>query len=173
MGGNARLAHFYYAFGIVFLRRCYHQILGPRRRLLPTETVGGPCSQTFQRDSLTGIARVRRSCSHSLRPVGGSENKTTSFFGLQPLVAHAGVEDMPIYAPAYRSGDCPFVVKSDPGARRRMRTVSWWCSSRNCATAAREYGGVPFHFANDAPWLDVRRLKQEFRPWLSGEASLE
>jgi hypothetical protein len=33
MRGNARLAHFYYAFGIVFLRRCYHQILGPRRHL--------------------------------------------------------------------------------------------------------------------------------------------
>jgi hypothetical protein len=33
MGGNARLAHFYYAFGIVFLRCCYHQVLGPRRRL--------------------------------------------------------------------------------------------------------------------------------------------
>src|SRR6516165_4477538 len=33
MGGNARLAHSYYAFGIVFLRRCYHQIFGPRRRL--------------------------------------------------------------------------------------------------------------------------------------------
>ena len=25
------------------------------------------------------------------------------------------------------------------------------------ATAVREYGGVPFHFANDAPWPDVRR----------------
>src|SRR5262249_54947965 len=33
MGGNACLAHFYYAFRTVFLRRCYHQILGPRRRL--------------------------------------------------------------------------------------------------------------------------------------------
>src|SRR5215510_1821343 len=41
MGGNARLAHFYYAFGIVFLRRCYHQILRPRRRL--SEFANGFC----------------------------------------------------------------------------------------------------------------------------------
>jgi hypothetical protein len=27
--------------------------------------------------------------------------------------------------------------------------------------------------ANDAPWLDVRRLKQEFRPWLRGELGHE
>jgi hypothetical protein len=52
------------------------------------------------------------------------KNQTTSFFGLQPLVALADVEDRPIYVPAYRSGDRPFDVKLDPGARRRMRTVS-------------------------------------------------
>jgi hypothetical protein len=43
------------------------------------------------------------------------ENQTTSFFGLQSLVAHADVEDRPIYVPAYRSGDRPFDVKLDPG----------------------------------------------------------
>jgi hypothetical protein len=29
--GDARLAHFYHAFRMAFLRRCNHQILGPRR----------------------------------------------------------------------------------------------------------------------------------------------
>src|SRR5262252_3813408 len=33
MSGDARLAYFYHAFGIAFLRRCYHRILGPRRHL--------------------------------------------------------------------------------------------------------------------------------------------
>ena len=41
MGSNARLAHFYYAFGIVFLWRCYYQILGPRCRL--SEFANGLC----------------------------------------------------------------------------------------------------------------------------------
>jgi hypothetical protein len=33
MSGDAQLAHFYYAFGIVFLWRCYYQILRPRCHL--------------------------------------------------------------------------------------------------------------------------------------------
>jgi hypothetical protein len=33
MSSDARLAHFYNTFGMAFLRRCYHQILGPRRYL--------------------------------------------------------------------------------------------------------------------------------------------
>jgi hypothetical protein len=33
MSGDARLVYFYHAFGMAFLRRCYHQILGPRRYL--------------------------------------------------------------------------------------------------------------------------------------------
>jgi hypothetical protein len=33
MSGDARLAYVYHAFGMAFLRRCYHQILGPRRYL--------------------------------------------------------------------------------------------------------------------------------------------
>jgi hypothetical protein len=33
MSGDARLAHFYHAFRMAFLRRYYHQILGPRRHL--------------------------------------------------------------------------------------------------------------------------------------------
>ena len=62
--------------------------------------------------------------SYGLRPIGGLENQTTFFFGLQLFVAHADVEDRPIYAPAYRSGDYPLDVKLDLDARRRMRTVS-------------------------------------------------
>src|SRR6516165_727762 len=64
------------------------------------------------------------SCPTSLSALGRLKNQTTSFFGLQPLVAHADVGDGPIYVPAYRSGERPFDVKLDPGARRRMRTVS-------------------------------------------------
>jgi len=41
MSGDTRPAHFYYAFGIVFLRRCYYQILGPRCRL--QEFANGLC----------------------------------------------------------------------------------------------------------------------------------
>src|SRR6516165_341833 len=68
--------------------------------------------------------------SYGVRSIGGLENQTTSFFGFQPSVPHAGVEDTHICVLACRSGDCPLYVKLDPGARRRMRTVSWWCSSR-------------------------------------------
>jgi hypothetical protein len=52
------------------------------------------------------FSRLPFRCSRSLRPVGGLENQTTSFFHLQPFVAHADVEDRPIYVPAYRSVDC-------------------------------------------------------------------
>ncbi len=45
--------------------------------------------------------------------------------GRRPPVAHAVVEDRPIYGPAYRTGACPFDMKLTPGARRRMRTVGW------------------------------------------------
>ena len=55
------------------------------------------------------------------------KNQTTSLIGFRSPVAQAGVEDRPIYAPAYRTGACPSDVKLAPGARRRMRTVSWWC----------------------------------------------
>jgi hypothetical protein len=41
MSGGARLAKFYHAFGMAFLRRCYHQILGPRRNL--SEFADGLC----------------------------------------------------------------------------------------------------------------------------------
>jgi hypothetical protein len=41
MSGDAQLAHFYYAFGIVFLWRCYYQILRPRCHL--PEFVNGLC----------------------------------------------------------------------------------------------------------------------------------
>jgi hypothetical protein len=41
MGGDARLAYFYHAFGMTLLRRCYDQILGPRRYL--SEFADGLC----------------------------------------------------------------------------------------------------------------------------------
>src|SRR5215472_8124535 len=62
------------------------------------------------------------------------KNQTTCLVGLRPPVAHAGVEDRPIYVPAYRSGDHPFDVKLDPGARRRTRTVSWCTTFTNCSS---------------------------------------
>ena len=72
----------------------------------------------------TQVMRSVVSWPTSLSALGRLKNQTTSFFGLQPLVAHADVGDGPIYVPAYRSGERPFDVKLDPGARRRMRTVS-------------------------------------------------
>ena len=65
------------------------------------------------------------------------KNQATCLVGLRPPVAHAGVEDRPIYVPAYRSGDHPFDVKLDPGARRRTRTVSW-CHVREREQQVRE-----------------------------------
>jgi hypothetical protein len=41
MSGDARLAYFYHAFGMALLRRCYHQILRPRRYL--SEFADGLC----------------------------------------------------------------------------------------------------------------------------------
>jgi hypothetical protein len=41
MSEDARLAHFYYAFGMVFLRDAYHCIFGPRRHL--AEFADGLC----------------------------------------------------------------------------------------------------------------------------------
>jgi hypothetical protein len=108
-----------------------------------------------QHDIVFGGGRLPVSLSGpSLKPVGGLKNQTTSFFGVQTLVAHADADDTPICVPAYSSGDRPLGMKLGPGARRRTRTVSWWCSSRS-ATAAREYAIVPFHFAN-ALRLDAR-----------------
>ena len=118
--------------------------------------------------SLTGIARDRRSCSHSLRPVGGSENKTTSFFGLQPLVAHAGVEDMPIYAPAYRSGDCPFGVKPDPGARRRTRTVSR-CAPLDLRNSGSRIRQCPFSFNIVSVVQSAQRRKNRYSRMKTGD----
>ena len=77
----------------------------------------------------------------SLSALGRLKNQTTSFFGLQPLVAHADVGDGPIYVPAYRSGERPFDVKLDPGARRRMRIVSW-CTTFTTAIASRWRGRI-------------------------------
>jgi hypothetical protein len=49
MSGDARLAHFYHAFGIAFLRRCYHQILGPRRHLSElADGLRGHCNAWFR-----------------------------------------------------------------------------------------------------------------------------
>jgi hypothetical protein len=48
MSGDARLAHFYHAFGMAFLRRCYYQILGPRRHLPElADSLGGHCNARF------------------------------------------------------------------------------------------------------------------------------
>jgi hypothetical protein len=41
MSEDARLAHFYYAFGMVFLRNAYHCVFGPRRHL--AEFADGLC----------------------------------------------------------------------------------------------------------------------------------
>jgi hypothetical protein len=65
------------------------------------------------------------------------KNQTICLFDLQPPVAHAGVEDRPIYAPAYRTVACPSDMKLARGARRRMRTVSW-CHVREREQQARE-----------------------------------
>jgi hypothetical protein len=65
------------------------------------------------------------------------KNQTTCLFGLRPPVAHVGVEDRPIYAPAYRTVACPSDMKLASGARRRMRTVSW-CQVRGRQQQVRE-----------------------------------
>jgi len=39
------------------------------------------------------------------------KNQTTCLFGFRPPVAHVGVEDRPIYAPAYRTVACPSDMK--------------------------------------------------------------
>jgi len=41
MSDDARLAHFYYAVGIVLLRNIYHRVFGPRRHL--PELADGLC----------------------------------------------------------------------------------------------------------------------------------
>ena len=65
------------------------------------------------------------------------KNQTTYLYGLRAPVAHAGVEDRPIYAAAYRIVACLSDMKLARGARRRMRTVSW-CHVREREQQARE-----------------------------------
>jgi hypothetical protein len=71
MSEDARLAHFYYAFGIVFLRNAYHCVFGPRRHL--AEFADGLCRH--------GNARLDLD-PHTTRQTSKSNVKGGNAFGL-------------------------------------------------------------------------------------------
>jgi len=111
-------------------------VIDPYRRLgtitLSSSFVSGTASDCLAR-ALPDVRRARLQFlgAHNLHNASAADitsalgrhlkNQTTCLFGLRPPV---GVEDRPIYAPAYRTGARPSDVKLAPGARRRMRTVS-------------------------------------------------
>ena len=61
MSSDARLAYFYHAFGMAFLRRCDHQILWPRRYLSEFDDgLCGHCNARFHLNPHTNWQATKR-----------------------------------------------------------------------------------------------------------------